>query len=168
MNDNSKKHAWDRLRPGTSHRGRWPARAAILNAVAVVAATIVLAGCSTSSSTASQPPTARLVQVPGSSQPSIVLTQLGAERIGLKTAAVSGVPGGEEAFPYAALLYEPNGQAAVYVATGPLTFTRAFVTVDTIVGNVVTVKSGVTPGLRVATDGAEELLGVQNGVGEET
>jgi hypothetical protein len=30
------------------------------------------------------------------------------------------------------------------------------------------VASGVTLGERVVTDGAEELLGVQNGVGEET
>ena len=54
------------------------------------------------------------------------------------------------------------------MATGTLTFTRAFVTVDAIDGDVVIVKSGVTPGQRVATDGAEELLGAQNGVGEET
>jgi hypothetical protein len=138
-------------------------------AVAVAAAlTAAGSGCSTSSSTASPPPTSKLVQRPGSSQPSIVLTQLGAERIGLRTAPVTVGQGGEATFPYAALLYEPDGQAAVYVATGQLTFTRHFVTVDTIYGNTVTVRSGVSPGERVATDGAEELLGVQNGVGEET
>ena len=97
-----------------------------------------------------------------------MLTPLGAQRIGLRIAAVTAGSGGTATFPYAALLYEPNGQAAVYVATGTLTFTRAFVAVDTITGNVVVVKSGVAPGQRVATDGAEELLGVQNGVGEET
>jgi len=169
MIDNSKKRrAAGRLQAGASHRGTRPARAATLTTVAAAALAAVLAGCSTSASTASQPPTSKLVQVPGNSQPSVVLTQLGAERIGLKTAAVATAPGGEATFPYAALLYEPNGQAAVYVATGALTFTRALVTVDTISGNVVVVKSGVTPGQHVATDGAEELLGVQNGVGEET
>ena len=83
-----------------------------------------------------------------------MLTQLGAERIGLRTASVTDGRDGEAVVPYTALLYESNGQTAVYVATGTLTFTRAFVTVDAINGDVVIVKSGVTPGQRVATDGA--------------
>ena len=168
INNSKKRGAGGRLQAGASHRGTRLARAATRTAGVAAALTAVLAGCSTSASTATQPPTSRLVQLPGSSEPSIVLTQLGATRIGLKTAAVSTASGGEATFPYTALLYEPNGQAVVYVATGALTFTREFVTVDTITGNVVVVKSGVTPGQRVATDGAEELLGVQNGVGEET
>jgi len=168
MTDNSKKRgARGRQGPDASHRSARPAWATLLT---VVAAAIVglLAGCSPSASTASPPPTSKLVRVPGRSELSIVLTQLGAERIGLKTAAVTAASGGGARLPYTALLYEPNGQAAVYVVTGTLTFTRAFVTVETITGNVVVVKSGVSPGQRVATDGAEELLGVQNGVGEET
>jgi hypothetical protein len=168
MSDNSNKRGGGgRLRAGASRRGTWPARAATLTTLTAAVAA-ALAGCSTSSSTASQPPTSKLVQVPGSSEPSIVLTRLGAERIGLKTAPVTVAHGGEATFPYTALLYESNGQAAVYVSTGTLTFRRALVTVDTVTGNVVVVKSGVIPGQRVATDGAEELLGVQNGVGEET
>jgi hypothetical protein len=168
MTDNSKRRdAGDGARACGWHGGSRPARAtALVTVTAALAA--VLAGCSAASSTAPPPPTSKLVRVPGSSEPSIVLTQLGAERIGLETASVTAATSGEATFPYAALLYEPNGQAAVYVATGTLTFTRAFVTVDTITGGVVVVKSGVSPGARVVTDGAEELLGVQNGVGEET
>ena len=75
---------------------------------------------------------------------------------------------GNAEFPYTALLYEPNGQPAVYVTSGTLTFTRHFVTVAVIGGGMVIVKSGVTPGDRVVTTGSAELLGVQNGVGEET
>jgi hypothetical protein len=137
-------------------------------ALAVAVLTAAVAGCSTASSTATLPPTWKLVHVRGSSQPGIMLTPLGAERIGLETAPVTVAGNGEATFPYAALLYEPDGRAAVYVATGSLTFMRAFVTIKTITGSAVTVTSGVTPGHRVATDGAEELLGVQNGVGEET
>jgi hypothetical protein len=168
MTENSEKRA-ARGKPhaGAPRGGTRPAPAAALTAVAATVAA-VLGGCTTSTSTAPPPPTSRLVRVPGSSEPSIVLTQLGAERIGLQTAPVTGASGGQATLPYAALLYEPNGQAAVYVATGRLTFTRAFVTVDAITGNDVIVKSGVTAGQRVATDGAEELLGIQNGVGEET
>jgi hypothetical protein len=144
------------------------ARAAAGVAIVVTAVTAALAGCSTSSSVASQPPTFKVTTTPGSSEPTITLTQLGATRIGLETAPVSVGQSGEATLPYSALLYEPNGRAAVYVSTGTLSFQRAFVTVGAIGGDTVTVTSGVTPGQRVATDGAEELLGAQNGVGEET
>jgi multidrug efflux pump subunit AcrA (membrane-fusion protein) len=135
---------------------------------AAVAATAGLAGCASSASSAAQSPTSALVAPPPTAAPNVVLTPLGAQRIGLETAPVSAGPGGAATFPYAALLYEPNGQTVVYVPTGTLTYTRHFVKVDAITGGQVTVTSGVTPGERVVTDGAEELLGVQNGVGEET
>lgn len=135
---------------------------------AAVAATAGLAGCASSASSTAQSPTSKLVTLPGTATPSVVLTPLGAQRIGLETAPVSAGPGGTVTFPYAALLYEPNGQMAVYVSAGTLTYTRHFVRVDAVNGGQVTVASGVTLGERVVTDGAEELLGVQNGVGEET
>ena len=135
---------------------------------AAVAATAGLAGCASSASSAAQSPTSKLVTLPGTATPSVVLTPLGAQRIGLETAPVSAGPGGAATFPYAALLYEPNGQMAVYVSAGTLTYTRHYVKVDAVNGGQVTVASGVTLGERVVTDGAEELLGIQNGVGEET
>ena len=143
-------------------------RLAGLLAGAALAATAGLAGCASPASSVAQSPTSELVTLPGTATPSVVLTPLGAQRIGLETAPVSAGPGGAATFPYPALLYEPNGQTAVYVSTGTLTYTRHFVKVDAINGGQVTVTSGVTPGERVVTDGAEELLGVQNGVGEET
>ena len=137
-----------------------------LAAGAIVAAG--LAGCaSTSSDQSPPPPTATLQTTPGSSVPSIVLTPLGKQRIGLATAPV-GSAGGRATFPYSALLYEPDGTPAVYVPTGQLTFLRHVVQVTEIINGTVVVTSGVTPGQSVVTNGAEELLGVQNGVGEET
>ena len=144
-------------------------RARVMVAVAATAAaTALLSGCAATSSDTSQPPTAQLVHVAGSSEPNIVLTPLGAQRIGLETQVVTVAASGQATLPYTALLYESNGQAAVYVESGQLTFTRHFVTVTTIVGSTVTVRSGVTPGDRVATDGSEELYGVQNGVQEQS
>jgi hypothetical protein len=153
MTDNSKKRR---------------ARAAVLTAAVATALAAALAGCASSTPSSSQPPTFILTTAPGSSEPTITLTPLGATRVGLETASVTVGTSGQATFPYSALLYEPNGQAAVYVSTGTLAFQRSFVTVGTIVGNTVTVTSGVTPGQRVATDGSEELLGVQNGVGEQS
>jgi hypothetical protein len=142
-------------------------RAALACAAAATALAATAAGCSSSSTEGSQPPTAQLEKT--SHGLSVVLTPLGAQRIALQTGRVTVAPGGEVAVPYDSLVYEPTGNPAVYVATGPLTFTRYLVPVTVINGNTVYLKSGGLPaGASVVTQGAEELLGVQNGVGEET
>src|SRR5512146_3448353 len=93
-------------------------RAVLLALAAGALAAAGAAGCApTGSSDQSAPPTATLQTTPGSSVPSVVLTQLGKERIGLQTATV-GDAGGRATFPYSALLYEPDGTTAVYVPTG--------------------------------------------------
>ena len=142
-------------------------RAALACAAAAAALAATAAGCSNSGSGTSQPPTAQLEKT--SHGLSVVLTPLGAQRIALRTGQATAGPGGEVAVPYDALVYEPTGNPAVYVATGPLTYTRYLVPVTVINGNTVYLKSGSLPaGASVVTQGAEELLGVQNGVGEET
>jgi hypothetical protein len=143
-------------------------RAVLLALAAGAIAAAGVAGCAPTTSDQSSAPTATLQTTPGSSVPSVVLTPLGKQRIGLSTAPVGTGPGGRATFPYSALLYEPDGTPAVYVPTGQLTFLRHYVKVAAINGNTVVVASGVTPGQSVVTSGAEELLGVQNGVGEET
>ena len=143
-------------------------RAALACAAAAAAAlAATAAGCSNSGSGTSQPPTAQLEKT--SHGLSVVLTPLGAQRIALRTGQATAGPGGEVAVPYDALVYEPTGNPAVYVATGPLTYTRYLVPVRAITGETVYLKARSLPtGATVVTRGAEELLGVQNGVGEET
>ena len=153
-----------------------PRAARACAAAAVVAGTVLTgtaAGCSNSGSEASPPPTAHLERT--SHGLSVVLTPLGAQRLALRTERATvlqggaGVPGGEVTVPYDALVYEPTGNPAVYVATGPLTYTRYLVPVTVIAGQTAYLKPGSLPaGAAVVTQGAEELLGVQNGVGEET
>ena len=146
---------------------RQTARAALACAVAAMALAATAGGCSSSSSAASAPPTAQLERT--SHGMSVVLTPLGAQRIALRTGPAAAAPGGQVAVPYGALVYEPSGEPAVYVATGTLTYTRYLVPVTVIVGQTVYLKPGSLPaGAVVVTQGAEELLGVQNGVGEET
>jgi len=142
-------------------------RAALACAVATVALAATAAGCSSSSGEAPPPPTAQLERT--SHGLSVVLTPLGAQRIALRTGQAAAAPGGELAVPYDALVYEPSGDPAVYVATGTLTYTRYLVPVVVINGQTVYLKPGGLPaGAVVVTQGAEELLGVQNGVGEVT
>jgi hypothetical protein len=148
--------------------GKRPARLLILAAALAVGMVLGVAGCGSGQAAAPGNPTARMEQV-GHGVPSVVLTPTGAARIGVRTAPVRAAAGGTlTVIPYSALLYEPDGSTAVYVNTGPLTYTRYIVSVSSIAGDQVYVSGGLTPGMRVVTVGAEELLGVQNGVGEET
>ena len=150
--------------------GNRSGRAALAGAAAALAATVLtitVAGCSSGGSEVSPPPTAQLEQT--SHGLSVVLTPLGAQRIGLRTGHARTGPGGQLTVPYDALVYEPSGEPAVYVATGPLTFTRYLVPATEIVGPAVYLRPGSLPvNSIVVTQGAEELLGVQNGVGEQT
>jgi len=127
-----------------------------------------LTGCAHAASTSAPPaPPARMEHIGHSQSLSVVLTPLGARRIGIETAqAVASGP--LIVIPYGALLYEPDGQSAVYVQVSALVYTRRFVTVSTVNGDRVMLTGGVQPGTEVVTQGGEELLGVQNGVGVET
>jgi hypothetical protein len=146
--------------------GHGTGRAALACAAAAALAATA-AGCSSSGSEASPPRTAQLERT--SHGMSDVLTPLGAQRIALRTGQATAAAGGQVAVPYDALVYEPTGEPAVYVATGTLTYTRYLVPVTVIAGQTVYLKPGILPAnATVVTQGAEELLGVQNGVGEET
>ena len=146
-------------RPG--RQGTWRA------ALACAAAAALAAGCSSSGTQASPPPTAQLERTGHGL--SVVLTPLGAQRIALRPGQATAAAGGQVAVPYDALVYEPSGEPAVYVSTGTLTYTRYLVPVTVIAGQTVYLKPGILPAnATVVTQGAEELLGVQNGVGEET
>jgi hypothetical protein len=136
----------------------------LLAAVAVAG----LAGCGPApSGSAPGVPPARMERLGSGRTLSVVLTPLGARRIGIETAqAVADGP--LIVIPYSALLYEPDGQTAVYVKVSALAYTRRFVTVSTVTGNQVMLTGGLQPGTEVVSRGGEELLGVQNGVGVET
>lgn len=134
--------------------------------IVAAAAMAMLAGCGPSSTGGGQQaPPARMERV--GPNLSVVLTPIGAQRLGLQTGLATAA-GKRTIVPAQALLYEPNGQTAVYVKTGALSFTIQFITVVVINGNQVVVSHGLAPGTVVVTVGAEELLGVQNGVGVET
>jgi multidrug efflux pump subunit AcrA (membrane-fusion protein) len=136
------------------------------------AAAAGLAACSTQASARTVPP-ARVEHVGHSATPSVVLTPLGARRLGLQTAtAVSSVSSGGSGsmvvIPYSALLYQPDGTSTVYVVTGVRTYTRRTVVVSTINGNQVVLSGGIPAGTKVVTIGSVELQGVQDGVGVQT
>lgn len=96
----------------------------------------------------------------------LTLTEKAAERLGLETAPVVAQEG-QVVVPYAALLYDPSGQAWVYVSVGPLAFERQEITVDFIDGNNAVLSEGPEAGANVVTLGATELYGSEAEFEEE-
>jgi hypothetical protein len=93
-----------------------------------------------------------------------------AQRIGLETEPVRVLPARARtaprlAVPLAAVLYDPDGATWVYAQTAPRTFERARVVVIAVVNNALAVlQSGPSAGTEVATVGAAELRGSEDGV----
>jgi hypothetical protein len=69
--------------------------------------------------------------------------------------------------PFAAVLYQPAGDAFVYVAQAGLVFVRQPVVVDYVVGDLAVVTSAPPVGASVVVVGATQLVGAELGVGGE-
>ena len=139
-------------------------------ALVVGLAALGLSACGGSTTSSTPAPAAKLVHVDGSHVPSVELTPLGAQRIGIQTTPVAAVAhrgGARTVIPYGAVVYEPNGKPVVFVNTGRFVYRLTPITIANIAGSRVYVSRGPAVGKRVVTVGAEELLGVQNGVGVE-
>lgn len=112
----------------------------------------------------------QLEPITGTDLNRITLTEKAAERLGLETVPVvtKQVDGAERlVIPYAALLYDPSGQAWVYVNVEPLVFVRQAITVDDITGDQVILAEGPESGANVVTMGATELFGSESEFEEE-
>jgi hypothetical protein len=141
-----------------NHRTRF-ALAAIVAGLAAA-----LGGCGGGSHPSPAPPAARLEHSQGNPAGKIVLTSLGAGRIGLETARAGRVRGPGATIPLAAIIYDPSGKTYAFVAAGRLTYVETPVMVDRIDGGTAYLRRGPRPGARVVSTGAEELYGVQTGV----
>ena len=103
----------------------------------------------------------------------LTLTEKAADRLDIKTAAVSEEPkerAGKTSLrkvvPYSAVLYDATGAAWVYTNPSGLVFVRARITVDYIERDVAMLSDGPAVGVKVVTQGASLLYGTEFGVGE--
>lgn len=115
---------------------------------------------------------ARLETVPGAGVHRVVLSEAAAERIGIETApvtarerylasAASEAGGQSLTIPYAAVLYDAQGNTWVYTSPEPLVFVRHRVNIDFIDGGDAVLSDGPPPGTRVVTVGAAQLFGTE-------
>jgi hypothetical protein len=130
--------------------------------VVLAIASVSFAGCKeveTETATSYEP--AHLEEVKGNPDVKrVTFTREGAQRTGLKTAAVRR-EGRREVVPYESLIYDAEGKAYVYTNPKPLTFLRVPVQVDRIEGNRVVLTKGPAPRTAVVTVGAAEVYGTE-------
>lgn len=131
----------------------------------LLAAALVVAGCTASGAPAASHAKAAEVEViEGSTLKLVRLTPEAADRLGIATAATIA-DGRKLVVPYGAIFYDPNGAPWVYVERAPLQFVREAVTIDDIDGDLATLAAGPAAGTNVVTTGVAELYGTEFEVG---
>ena len=138
---------------------------------ALIVVALALTGCSDTSATdeGASSDVATVEPIEGSDVARVTLSEDAARRLDIATAPISELGGrtARTAMPYAAVLYDPNGDTWAYTNPEPLVFVRAPITVVTIEGNRAVLSAGPAAGTEVVTVGAAELLGTEYEVGEE-
>ena len=101
----------------------------------------------------------KLEAIEGSDLQRVILTEKAAERIGVETVAASG-----NEVPYAAVVYDIDGNTWIYTSPAPLTFVREQVVIDHIEGDTAILSESLSSDLNVVTVGVAELWGTETGV----
>lgn len=96
----------------------------------------------------------------------VTVSEEAAERLGIETTQVKPGQAGRTAVPYAAVLYDAEGDTWVYTNPEPLVFVRTQISVSKIVGDVAELLDGPPSGTLVVTVGLAELFGEETGVGD--
>jgi hypothetical protein len=141
-------------------------------AIIMLAASMSLAGCGqmTEAAAVDEIRPAKVERLEGAQPTRVTLTADAAERLDIQTAeARDGELGGVRrlVIPYAALLYDTEGNTWTYVNSATLAFVRYAVTVDRIEGEQAFLLAGPPSGSRVVTVGAAELYGSETEFAEE-
>ena len=108
-----------------------------------------------------------LEAVDGTDLKRIILTEKAVERLDIQMSAVreEQINGSKrKVVPYAAILYDLEGQTWIYTSPAPLTYVRESVTVDYIEDDTAVLTAGPSSGIEVVTVGLSELYGAETGV----
>ena len=140
------------------HHDRW--MVALL-----LTACLPLAACKQTSETAAageDAGPAKVEHLQGAEPTRVTLTEEAAKRLDIQTAAIRDMEIGgaqRKVIPYAAVLYDTEGNTWTYSSPEPLVFVRHRITVDRIEGEMAVLADGPAAGTEVVTVGAQELYG---------
>lgn len=126
--------------------------------------TLIFAGLLLSACGAKTPPTEKvapsvLEPIDGTDLSKVILTEKAAERIGVETVSANGME-----VPYAAVIYDIEGNTWIYTNPEPLTFVREPITIDHIEGDTAFLAESLPGQLSVVTVGVAEIYGTETGV----
>jgi hypothetical protein len=148
----------------TNRKCRRQLRAACTGLV-LIAAGISLSACGEASTgydyeTASHHEPAKLEPIKGTDVQRVIFDAEAAKRVGLQTAPIRQ-NGEGRSMPYAALIYDAEGNTYAYTAPEPLTFVRKEIEIDRVDGDSVVLSDGPPAGTKVVTVGAAEVYGTE-------
>jgi hypothetical protein len=131
----------------------------------LIAAGVSLSACGEASTgydyeTASHHEPAKLEPIKGTDVKRVIFDAEGAKRVGLQTAQVRGA-GQRKVIPYAAVIYDPEGDTFTYTSPEPLVYVREKVKVDYVAGDRVVLSDGPSVGTEIVTVGAAEVYGTE-------
>jgi hypothetical protein len=131
----------------------------------LIAAGVSLSACGGSpeaaySESASHHEPAKLEAIEGTDVKRVKFSAEGAERTGLQTAPIRQ-DGQRKVMPYAALIYDAEGNAYTYTSPERLTYVRQKIEVDRVEGDSVVLSVGPPAGTEVVTVGAAEVYGTE-------
>ena len=130
-----------------------------LFAVLLIVLSGLLTACATASSKAEKINPVQLEEIDGSELKRVILTEKAAERIDVQTAPAEG-----KTVPYAAVIYDTEGNTWVYTNPEPLTFLRQAVLLDRIEGDKAFLNEPLEKGTNVVIVGVAEIYGAETGV----
>ena len=125
----------------------------------LVIAGLQLAACAPKSATTEKIAPSKLEPIEGTDLSKVILTEKAAERIGIETVSASG-----NSVPYAAVIYDIEGNTWIYTSPAPLTFVREPILIDYIDGDMAVLAEGLSSEMNVVTVGVSELYGTETGV----
>jgi len=127
--------------------------------ILLIFSTLQLSACGSKPKMAEKVQPVQLEPIDGTDLKRVILTEKAAERIDIQTVLVQG-----GAVPYAAVIYDTEGNTWVYTNPEPLTFVRQPIVIDRIEGDQAILSEGLEPGTSVVTVGVAELYGAETGV----
>ena len=142
-------------------------RPSLALALTIGALTLPLAACTQVEENEStySPTTVKPVEGGDPEIQQVTFTAEAARRVDLRTATVQA-SGRSTSIPYAALIYNDEGDTYTYVSPKPLVFLREPIAVDRISGGRVILRHGPPAGTAVVTTGAAEVYSAEFGVEE--
>lgn len=128
--------------------------------IVLVFAGLMLSGCGGQIPvTGEKAAPSKLEPIEGSELSRVILTEKAAERVGIKTVPVS-----RDSVPYAAVIYDIEGNTWIYTNPAALTFVRVPIEIDHVEGDTVVLSESLPSDLTVVTVGVAELYGTETGV----